>query len=90
MSTDWNVHCADCDVTHTFNDANHMLPEMRLLVKYAPAIAGLAPLMDESRDVRLKLGECGTYGDIEPAWFATHLGHRLCPISEYGGFDAGA
>jgi hypothetical protein len=26
----------------------------------------------------------GTYGRIDPAWFAQHLGHELIPRDEYG------
>jgi hypothetical protein len=84
VSTDWNVHCVECDSTHKFNDANHMVDEMKLLVKHAAAIAGLAPLLTESRDISFRLGQYGGYGDIEADRFALHLGHKLWPINEYG------
>lgn len=87
MSTDWNVHCMDCNETHTFDDANHRDVEMAALCKHAAAIAALVPLMEDvtSRGVDLDLGLYG-YGRIEPRWFAKHLGHRLVPRSEYGDF----
>lgn len=81
MSTDWNVHCVDCEETHTFNDANHMDETMAALCKHAAAIAALAPLLAECRTVLLAVEG---YGAIDAAWFVKHLGHRLVPISEYG------
>lgn len=81
MSTDWNVHCVDCNDTHRFNDANHMDDLMWTLCKHADVIAGLAPLLASNRDdVELR-----TYwGRIDADWFAQHKGHKLVPISEYG------
>jgi hypothetical protein len=79
MSTDWNVHCVDCNDTHGFNDANHEDKLMATLCKHADAIAALAPLLAEG-SVTLH-----TYwGDVDPRWFAQHKGHKLVPISEYG------
>lgn len=85
MSTDWNIRCVDCNDTHIFNDANRMCDLMVLLIEHAPAIAALAPLLKASPDVQFAAGYGGTYGSIDPSWFATHLGHRLRPIDEYGG-----
>ncbi len=80
MSTDWNVHCVDCNVTHTFNDANHQDQLMAMLCKHSAAIAGLADLLRETPDVEFK-----TYwGAIDADWFRKHLGHKLVPIDEYG------
>lgn len=81
MSTDWNVHCLDCNETHGFDDANHMDDTMASLCKHAAAIAALAPLLAAAGAVRL---EVEYHGRIDAAWFARHLGHRLVPISEYG------
>jgi hypothetical protein len=82
VSTDWYVHCRDCDDTHRFEEANHLDEEMASLCKHAAAIAGLAPLFKEVIDLNISL--YGTCSRIDPAWFAAHLGHRLIPISEYG------
>lgn len=81
MSTDWHVHCVDCNDTHTFDDANHMDTTMAALCKHAAAIAALAPLLAECSTVTLAVEY---HGRIDAAWFAKHLGHRLVPISEYG------
>lgn len=81
MSTDWNVHCVDCNDTLGFNDANHQDELMALLCKHGDAIAALADLMRDGRfDVKLET----YYGAIDADWFATHKGHKLVPISEYG------
>ena len=80
MSTDWNVHCVDCNDTHGFDDANHQDELMAMLCKHADAIAALAPLLTDHMDIELR-----TYwGRINPSWFAQHKGHKLVPISEYG------
>jgi hypothetical protein len=81
VSTDWNVHCLDCKSTHKFDDANHMDDVMASLCTHAAAIAALAPLLAESRHVQLVVEH---HGGVDAAWFVTHLGHRLVPISEYG------
>jgi hypothetical protein len=84
MSTDWNVHCLDCNDTYRFDEPNHMLDLMRSLVKHAPAIAALAPLMAECGDgVRMET----YYGRIDPSWFAAHAGHHLVPKDQYGRCD---
>jgi hypothetical protein len=74
-------------VTHAFDDANHMDELMAVLCKHAGAIAALAPMMSELRE-RHVLGDVyfavAHHGEIDTAWFAAHLGHRLVPISEYG------
>lgn len=59
---------------------------MWLLIDHALAIAALAPLMEADRggDIQFKANR---YGDIDPKWFANHLGHDLVPISEYGDFS---
>ena len=60
---------------------------MHVLIKHAPSIAGLAPLVEETSafplmpDVEFQLG---SYGRIRPDWFTKHLGHDLVPIDEYG------
>lgn len=82
MSTDWNVHCIDCNDTHTFNDANHCDDDMVAICKHAAAIAALAPLLSDTRHVDIQLRTA--YGRIDVQWFARHAGHRLAPISEYG------
>lgn len=91
MSTDWNIYCVDCGETLKFNDANHIDKEMRVLCKHAAAIAALAPMFQEMKEVAWN-GMClslpyGSYGSVEPDWFARHLGHRLRPINEYGYCD---
>lgn len=82
MSCDWNILCLDCKDTHTFNDANHEIELMQILIKHASAIAMLAPLF---KDVYWPKIEFKTlYGEIDPDWFAYHKGHNLIPIDEYG------
>ena len=80
MSEDWNVHCLDCNATHTFQDANHEDQLMALICKHGDAIAALDGLIGGGSDIELRTHS----GRIEPAWFKLHLGHRLVPISEYG------
>lgn len=80
MSTDWNVHCLDCKVTHTFDDANHQDGLMLTLCKHADTIALLAEVTSADRDIELRT----PWGAIDAAWFRTHLGHNLVPIDEYG------
>lgn len=84
MSTDWNIHCVDCNSTHMFSDANHQEDLMRVLIRHRDAIASIAPLLAESRsDI-----EFGTHwGSIDASWFAEHKGHKLQPINEYGRLD---
>jgi hypothetical protein len=83
MSTDWNIHCVDCNDTLTFNDANHCDTEMATIIRHADVIAALVPLMNDlGHWIEFK----SYYGDIDPRWFAQHRGHRLRPISEYGHF----
>ena len=80
MSTDWNVHCVDCNVTHTFSDANHQDGLMMKICQHADEIASLAELVDDGSDIELRTH----WGRIDPRWFRTHMGHNLMPISEYG------
>ncbi len=80
MSTDWNVYCRTCKSTHRFDDANHQDEFMAKLIKYADAIASLAPLLATVPDVVLHT----PWGEISASWFAQHRGHDLVPISEYG------
>ena len=82
MSTDWNVHCVDCNDTLRFDDANHQDQLMQLLCTHADAIASLAPLFVEATGQDLELRTF--WGRVDPAWFLRHRGHRLVPISEYG------
>jgi hypothetical protein len=51
-----------------------------------PAIAALVHLIeaDQARDIQFKANR---YGDIDPKWFANHLGPDLVPISEYKDFS---
>lgn len=81
MSTNWYVHCLDCQDTHRFDGANHLDEEMATLCKHADAIAAIAPLIDEagiSIDLRTSVG------NINPDWFVRHKRHKLIPINEYG------
>jgi hypothetical protein len=80
VSTDWNVHCVDCNMTHGFDDANHQAELMAIICKNADAIAALAPFLAEAGDVKLQT----FWGQIDVHWFATHKGHRIVPINEYG------
>lgn len=83
MSCDWNIHCLDCKVTHTFDNANHCEDLMLFLIRHADSIAALAELEnDQTRrhDVELRT----TYGPVSAMWFCKHLGHNLAPIDEYG------
>jgi hypothetical protein len=82
VSTDWNVHCVDCNATHQFNDANHQDELMALLCKHADAIAGLAALTGAAGPTNVELRTY--YGAIDVGWFVEHRGHRLVPVSEYG------
>jgi hypothetical protein len=84
MSTDWNVHCIDCNETYTFHDANWCDVDMAVVCKYAAAIAALAPLVSETNQINIELTT--SYGRIDPEWFVKHSGHRLVPIREYGHF----
>lgn len=80
MSTDWNIRCVDCNVVHKFDDANHQDDLMVILIKHRDAIAALAPLLTECRDIEFRV----YYGGIDAAWFAAHAGHKLIPHDEYG------
>jgi len=82
MSCDWNIYCRACDATHTFNDANHRLELMQLLIEHRHAIAGLAELFEHTEHPGLVL-QTG-FGRVDPMWFLHHSGHPLVPISEYG------
>jgi hypothetical protein len=86
MSTDWNVHCLDCNNTLHFDDANHQLGLMRALCRHAKAIAPLAELVEDP-DVGWAVDLRTSYGPIDPRWFKQHATHRLAPISEYGDLD---
>lgn len=90
MSCDWNVHCIDCNETHRFDDANHMVGLMRFLVAHAGEIAAMAPFFRAARanvDAS-NIEQPRVYqGRIDPEWFEKHAGHRLAPISEYGDID---
>ncbi len=81
MSCDFHVYCRSCNSQHPFQDANHADRLMHTLIRHAPAIAALAPLLIESNehiDVRVH------YGPIDAAWFRNHLGHELVVRDEYG------
>lgn len=82
MSTDWNVHCVDCNSTSRFQDANHQDELMAHLCKHAAAIAGLADLQKDAGSTNVELRTY--YGLVDVSWFLEHRGHRLVPISEYG------
>ena len=85
MSTDWNVHCLDCNDTHNFSDANHSVPLMRSLIRHAAALGGLAPIRKDLSYWDLEVRT--HHGPIDLEWFQKHAAHRLVPINEYGGFD---
>jgi hypothetical protein len=85
MSCDWNIHCKTCHDTLEFGDANHATDLMRVLIKHAPAIAALAPLIDDPGtfyELELNAGRWR----IDISWFAAHARHELVPIDEYGRF----
>lgn len=76
MSTDWHVHCKDCNSNHPFNDANHQDGLMHGLVRHKRLIASLLPLLtdkDITSDVEFKT----YYGHIDVHWFAEHVEHNL-------------
>lgn len=85
MSCDWHIKCVDCDDVHRFDDANHQDDLMRLIIRHASAIAGLAALRAE--DVQGDVEIWIYYGQIDIGWFATHHTHQLKPIDEYGRLD---
>ncbi len=83
MSCRWHIRCVDCNETHEFVDATRMLDVMFSLCDHAAAIAALAPLLAEQPDeLWIQVGYQN--GSAKAAWFLQHLGHRLCPIDEYG------
>lgn len=82
MSEDWNIHCLDCESTHTFDDANHRDAEMAELCKHASAIAAIAPTISALDCLGMELRT--RFGRINTSWFSEHAGHRLVPINEYG------
>lgn len=86
MSEDWNVHCLDCNETEHFNDANHRDDLMAALCRHAKAIAALAPLFKDPGNWLGALEFRTSWGPVDVDWFVKHAGHRLVPISEYGGF----
>lgn len=85
MSTDWNVYCVDCDSTERFNDANHAVDLMRILIKHAKAIGALDALVSEYGIYSVELRT--PYGNVSTSWFKEHADHRLIPRNEYGGYD---
>lgn len=82
MSCDYYVYCRACDERHDFNDANHRDRLMAHLIQHAAAIATLAPALDGYEGSNLTLGT--SYGRVDCAWFARHLGHDLVAVDEYG------
>jgi hypothetical protein len=83
VSCDWDVWCVDCDEAVTrFCDANHREELMAALVRHAPAIAALAPLVNDADAYSIDLTT--SWGRIDPASFAAHAGHKLKPRDEYG------
>lgn len=83
MSTDWHVHCKDCNSTHTFNDANHQDSLMHGLVRHKRLIASLLPLLTD-KDIISDIEFKTYYGSIDVAWFAEHVEHNLVVQNEYG------
>lgn len=79
MSTDWDVHCLDCDVQCGIE--NGRCVEMVALARpeSAVAIGALARLRGEV-DVELKCD----WKWVDVAWFETHATHRLIARNEYG------
>jgi hypothetical protein len=84
MSCDWNLHCVTCNSTHGFDDANHQIKLMMLLIKHRHAIAGLDSLNLETEMLGHELAVDVGYGRIRTRWFATHHNHELRPIDEFG------
>ena len=83
MSCDWNIRCVTCNSTHEFQDANHCLNLMLILIKHAKVIGALDELMQDDTtwaDIDL----ITQYGRIDTGWFKTHCEHELRAIDEYG------
>lgn len=85
MSRDWYIHCKTCHDTLEFSDANHATELMRVLIAHAPAIAALAPLIDDPRTFYAVELHAGRWR-IDVNWFADHAQHEIVPIDEYGKF----
>lgn len=80
MSCDFDVFCLDCNANLGLQDWNRRSNEVQALIANAPAIAALAPLARSG----FTLEHFDRNVPIE--FFAKHLGHRLLPRDEYGGF----
>lgn len=84
MSCDWHVHCLTCKETCRFQDANHQVGLMQVLIEHAAQIAELDALIQ--RPILGDISLTTSYGPVDTSFFARHWHHTLVPINEYGGF----
>ena len=88
MSTYWDVRCLDCDVESGLH-LNHGDGTCRDLIKFRDGLASIAAVAEATASSWFEIsisvpGECG---HVEPAFYKTHAGHALAPVSEYGHID---
>ena|SRR5271166_3770862 len=82
MSTDWDVHCLDCDDSLEFDGTKS---SVLALICDAPALAELHESFKKLHDIDM---EVNTYGrQFALSWFAQHGKHRLIAKDEYGHLD---
>lgn len=84
MSTHWDVHCLDCNEDLGLHE-NHAERAMASLVAAAPGLANFAS-WTAIGNVSVRGEAFGDYSTIDLSFFVKHLGHRLIPQDEYGGF----
>lgn len=84
MSCDWNLRCVTCAETHAFDDANHQINLMLLLIKSRHEIAALYCLDLSMIGLSKRLDVDVGYGRVSLKWFADHHEHDIQPIDEYG------
>ena len=98
VSTSYDVHCLDCNVSAGFDEATRANVEMHALATNGPALKRLAKVWAETL-AALHVG--GGRAWLEPsirfrdtwgwafnaAWWTEHGDHKLAVIDEYGRID---
>lgn len=81
MSTYWDIHCVTCGTDAGFD--TKALDHVRLIIDSASALAAFAdaPVADEATINHWAAG------NLSPAWFKAHAGHKLVAKNEYGDLD---
>jgi hypothetical protein len=82
MSTDWDVHCLDCDDSLGLDGTKN---SVLVLIGDAPSLVELYETISSLPDLDI---ETRVYGrQIALSWFGKHGKHRLIAKDEYGHLD---